>query len=57
MWIPDYTIRPKLLRIIREIGSLAARKKDFARLVASGLIRSVGGGRSTHYVLNEEDDA
>ena len=30
--------------------SLAARKKDFARLVDLGLVRKEGGGRSTYYV-------
>lgn len=34
--------------------SLASRKNDFARLVQLGLIRQVGGGRSSHYVLLEE---
>ena len=34
--------------------SLAARKKDFARLIERGLIRSEGGGRSTCYVLSDD---
>ena len=29
--------------------SLAARKKDFAKLTDMGLIRKIGGGRSVHY--------
>lgn len=32
--------------------SLAARKKDLARLLALDLIRTEGGGRSTYYVMN-----
>jgi len=32
--------------------SLAARKKDFARLVQLGLIEAVGGGRSQYYILS-----
>ena len=34
--------------------SLAARKKDFARLIERGLIRSEGGGRSIYYVLSDD---
>ena len=33
--------------------ALAARKKDFARLIERGLIRSEGGGRSIYYVLSD----
>ena len=34
--------------------SLAARKKDFVRLIERGLIRSEGGGRSIYYVLSDD---
>lgn len=34
--------------------SLAARKKDFAQMVTLKLIRSIGHGKGTYYILNEE---
>ena len=36
--------------------SLASRKQDFARLVALGLIKSQGGGRSLYYVAATDSD-